>query len=71
MSIDTPTGMSPPDTIFQPVHHPGQQTPAQAQNPLDTDLYPPDHTYDPIGYAEWKQEQAEPGKPATRSSTKR
>ncbi|HKB39855.1 MAG TPA: hypothetical protein VKD72_25695 [Gemmataceae bacterium] len=55
---DTPNGQKSGIDVTEPSYHPGQQSAAQAANPWDPALYPPDYTFDPIGFAKWKKEQS-------------
>jgi hypothetical protein len=55
---DTPNGQKSGSDLFEPAYHPGRQTEEQANNPWDPDLYPPDWSLDPIGFAEWKKTQS-------------
>lgn len=55
---DTPNGQKSGIDVTEPAYQKGYQTLEQARNPWDPTLYPPDATFDPIGFAEWKREQA-------------
>lgn len=55
---DTPNGQKSGIDVTEPSFHKGYQTLAQANNPWDPDLIPPDWSLDPIGFAEWKRQQS-------------
>jgi hypothetical protein len=56
---DTPNGQKSGTDLFEPSYQPGYQTPEQAANPWNPDLYPPDHSLDPYAFSEWKKARAE------------
>ena len=60
---DACNGQKSPTDLFEPVPHPGYQTEAQANDPYNPELFPPDYSAGALAYSEWKKAQSNAGTP--------